>query len=299
MDVQLVSRANEILAVRKTDASGRASFEANLARGEGGSAPAMLVAAEPKGDYAFLSLKSPAFDLSDRGVIGRQTPAGLDAFVYSERGVYRSGETVHLTALLRDARGVAVSGSPLTLVVDRPDGVEYRRVVLQDQGIGGRSLSMPVTASSPTGTYRVRAYTDPKGEAVGQTSFMVEDYVPDRLEFDLTSASAQMERGKPAEIKVDGRFLYGAPAASLDLEGETLVQRAKERRGFDGYKFGGGATRRNPSNASPSRTCRRPTTRVGRPSLSRSTSFRTPACRSKRRSSCAWRKAADARSSAS
>ncbi|NWG25533.1 MAG: alpha-2-macroglobulin family protein [Pseudorhodoplanes sp.] len=240
MDVQLISRANEILAVRKTDASGRASFEANLARGEGGSAPAMLVAAEPKGDYAFLSLKSPAFDLSDRGVIGRQTPAGLDAFVYSERGVYRPGETVHLTAMLRDARGVAVSGSPLTLVVDRPDGVEYRRVLLQDQGLGGRSLSMPVTPSSPTGTYRVRAYTDPKGEAVGQTSFMVEDYVADRLEFDLTSTTAQMERGKPAEIKVDGRFLYGAPAAGLDLEGETLVQRAKERRGYPGYKFGVG-----------------------------------------------------------
>ena len=58
-----------------------------------------------KNDYAFLSLKSPAFDLSDRGVAGRPVPAGLDAFVYTERGVYRTGETVAVTALLRDARG--------------------------------------------------------------------------------------------------------------------------------------------------------------------------------------------------
>ena len=36
-----------------------------------------------KNDYAFLSLKSNAFDLSDRGVAGRATPAGLDAFVYT------------------------------------------------------------------------------------------------------------------------------------------------------------------------------------------------------------------------
>ncbi|MGE3145300.1 MAG: MG2 domain-containing protein [Pseudorhodoplanes sp.] len=238
LDVQLISRANEILAVRKTDAAGRASFEANLTRGEGGAAPAMLVAAEPKGDYAFLSLKSPAFDLSDRGVIGRQTPAGLDAFVYAERGVYRSGETVHLTALLRDARGIAATGVPLTLVVERPDGVEYRRAVLQDQGMGGRSLSMPITASSITGTYRVRAFTDPKRPAIGQTSFMVEDYMPDRLEFDLSTASKQFERNKPLEIAVDGRFLYGAPAAELDLEGEILVQRAKERPGYPNYTFG-------------------------------------------------------------
>ena len=57
------------------------------------SAPAMLAASDGHGDYAFLNLKGPAFDLTDRGVGGRPAPKGLDAFVYAERGVYRSGET--------------------------------------------------------------------------------------------------------------------------------------------------------------------------------------------------------------
>src|SRR5450830_2131581 len=87
-------------------------FEAGLTRGEGGLAPAAIVGAD-KADYAFLSLKSTAFDLSDRGVAGRQVPAGLDAFVYTERGVYRSGETVHVTSLLRDARGIAARWWPI------------------------------------------------------------------------------------------------------------------------------------------------------------------------------------------
>ena len=47
---------------------------------------------------------------------------------------------MHVTALLRDAQGVAVAGVPLTLVVERPDGVEYRRTVVPDQGVGGRTL---------------------------------------------------------------------------------------------------------------------------------------------------------------
>ena len=64
---------------------------------------------------AFLSLKSPAFDLSDRGVGGRAVPDGFDAFVYTERGVYRTGESVEVTALLRDARGYAAPAVPLTL----------------------------------------------------------------------------------------------------------------------------------------------------------------------------------------
>ena len=117
---------------------GYVQFEAALTRGEVGAAPAMLVATDAKGDYAFLSLRSPAFDLSDRGVSGRNAPSGLDGFVYTERGVYRSGENVHVTALLRDAQGMAAAGVPLTLVVERPDGVEYRRVTVADQGVGGR-----------------------------------------------------------------------------------------------------------------------------------------------------------------
>jgi hypothetical protein len=64
LEVRLLSRNNEVLATKKTDSSGKVSFEANLTRGEGGSAPALLVASETKGDYAFLSLKSAPFDLS-------------------------------------------------------------------------------------------------------------------------------------------------------------------------------------------------------------------------------------------
>ncbi len=237
IEVRLLARNNEVLATKRSDAAGRVVFEAGLTRGEGGLAPAMLVATEPKGDYAFLSLKSPAFDLSDRGVAGRQSPAGLDAFVYTERGVYRSGETVHITALLRDSQGAASLNVPMTMVIERPDGVEYRRAAVADQGLGGRSLSVPINAPS-TGTWRVRAYSDPKRPAIGEATFLVEDYVPDRLEFELTAPAGQLSKTAPAEMKVDGRYLYGAPASGLSLEGEVVIGSAKERPGLAGYRFG-------------------------------------------------------------
>ena len=237
-EVRLVARNNEILATRKTDDSGHVLFEAGLARGEGGLSPAMLTVTSDKADYAFLSLKSNAFDLSDRGVSGRAVPAGADAFVYAERGVYRSSETVYLTALLRDGQGNAVTGGPLTLVIERPDGVEFRRAVLADQGAGGRSMAVPLNSAVPTGTWRVRAFTDPKGPSVGETTFMVEDYVPERIEFDLSSKDKQIKADLPVELKVDGRFLYGAPASGLQLEGDMLVAPAAERPGFAGYQFG-------------------------------------------------------------
>ena len=237
VEVRLIARNNEVLAVRQTDRNGFIHFEAGLARGEGGVAPAAIVASE-KNDYAFLNLKSPAFDLSDRGVGGRPVPAGLDAFVYTERGVYRSGETVAVTALLRDARGTAAPNVPLTLVITRPDGVEYRRALVADQGLGGRSMSVPIVASASTGTWRVVAYTDPKRPPVGETTFMVEDYVADRIEFSLTSAAKGISPAAPAQLSVDGHFLYGAPASNLELSGEAKIAAAKELPGFPGYTFG-------------------------------------------------------------
>src|SRR6185437_12461384 len=237
VEVRLVARNNEVLAVRQTDRNGFIHFDAGLARGEGGLAPAAIVATE-KSDYAFLSLKSPAFDLSDRGVTGRPVPVGLDAFVYTERGVYRTGETVHITTLLRDARGAAALNVPLTLVVERPDGVDYRRALVSDQGLGGRALDVPLVSSAMTGTWRVRAYTDPKRPAIGETTFMVEDYVPDRVEFDLTSKATGISAQQPAEVSVDGHFLYGAPASQLDLSGDVTIAVASARAGFPGYAFG-------------------------------------------------------------
>ncbi len=214
------------------------SSKSGLANGEGGSAPGLLVAKDSQGDYAFLNLKGPAFDLTDRGVGGRPAPNGLDAFVYAERGVYRSGETAYLTALLRDAQGAAAANVPLTLVVERPDGVEFRRAVIADEGLGGRSLALELPASAPTGTWHARAFTDPKRPPVGETSFLVEDYVPERIEFDLSSQAARISQKAPAKVDVAGRFLYGAPGANLDLDGEVTIAVAKERTGFAGYQFG-------------------------------------------------------------
>ncbi len=77
----------------------------------GGLAPARCWSPRTRnGEYAPSSI-SPvsAFDLTDRGVKGRDAPGPLDGFVYTERGVYRPGEDVHVAALVRDAAGNAAT----------------------------------------------------------------------------------------------------------------------------------------------------------------------------------------------
>jgi len=242
VEVKLVARNNEILATKTTGPEGRIDFDPGLSRGTGGLSPGMLVATNAEGDYGFLNLVQAGFDLTDRGVDGRDAPKALDAFLYTERGVYRSGETVYATALLRDAKGEAKTGLPLTLVAVRPDGVEYKRTIVADQGLGGRSFALPLLAGAQAGSWKIVAYADPKEPSIGEVGFMLEDYIPERLDVKIKPVAQILTPGEPVEIGLDAKFLYGAPAAGLDVTGQVTLQ-AVDGSEIPGYKdYVGGLT---------------------------------------------------------
>jgi uncharacterized protein YfaS (alpha-2-macroglobulin family) len=228
VEVRLIARNNEVLATRTTAADGHIKFDPGLARGLGGMAPGLVVASDATADYNFLDLGGAPFDLTDRGVKGRDAPKALDAYVYAERGVYRSGETVNVTTLLRDPRGQASAGLPLTLVAKRPDGVEYKRASVNDQGLGARAWSIDLLPGIATGTWRVQAYADPKGQPIGDTSFLVEDYVPERLDLVLKPRDAIVRLNQPTKVDVDVRYLYGAPGSNLDITGDVTLRAVED-----------------------------------------------------------------------
>ena len=240
IELRLIARNNDVLATIRTDASGHARFDGGLARGTDGMAPALVAAGDGKGDYGFLDVAASAFDLADRGVKGRLAPVGLDAFMATERGVYRPGETVNLTTLLRDPAGKAVAGLPLTLIFKRPDGVEHRRVVVQDQGSGGRAHSLALFSGAARGTWRVEAFADVKGKPIGEAKFLVEDYVPDRVDVIIASRADMIRSGSAATIDVTARYLYGAAGADLTVSGEVVLGLALRTplKGYEDYLVG-------------------------------------------------------------
>jgi uncharacterized protein YfaS (alpha-2-macroglobulin family) len=237
-ELTLLARNNEILGTARTDAEGRATFSPGTTRGTGSMVPAVLMASGAADDFVFLDMTRAGFDLSDRGVTGRNAPGALDVYAWTERGIYRAGETVHVAALARDDKTVAVEGLPLTFVFTRPDGVEERREVSDGSSAGGHAVDLVTAANAMRGTWTVSIYTDPKQPAVASQNFLVEDFVPDRIEFTLTSDKDQIAVGEPAMLSVDGRFLYGAPAAGLELEGETTLSTTREWKAFPGFQFG-------------------------------------------------------------
>ncbi len=238
VDLTLLAKNNEILGTAKTDADGRATFNPGLSRGEGSMVPAVLMASNGDQDFVFLDMTRAGFDLSDRGVTGRPAPGALDVYAWTERGIYRAGEDVHVAALARDGAALAVDNLPLTFIFSRPDGVEDRRIVSDGASAGGHAVDLALSSAAMRGTWTVAIHTDPNEPAVATHMFLVEDFVPDRIEFDLTSDKPEIAAGEAANVTVDGRFLYGAPAAGLAIEGEVTLSTKREWASFAGYSFG-------------------------------------------------------------
>lgn len=236
----LVGRNNNVLTTVTTGSDGRADFEAGFFRATGGDEPVVVIAYGANDDFSFLDLRRGAFDLTDRGVGGRSTPGPMDAFLYTERGVYRPGESVSATALLRDRIGAAIA-APLTLVAQRPDGVEAGRTTIAGDGLrdGGAAWTLALSASAPHGRWQIAAYVDPKAPAIGRVQFDVADFVPQRLKLALTALETSIKPGGDFNLRAETHFLYGPPAAGLSGDGEAHVTTDLHPfAAWNGWQFG-------------------------------------------------------------
>lgn len=233
--IALVAEDGETLGEAKTDAQGIARLAPGLLRGSGGKTARAVYAYGGGGDFVYLDLARAPIDLSDRGVSGREAPGALDAFVSTERGVYRPGGRVYLTALLRDAAAKATPGLPLTLKIFRSDGVQALERTLQDKGAAGYSTFADIAPTAPTGMWRATVHADPAGAAVGQTQFLVEDFVPPRIEAVLDATID----GATLQADISANYLYGAPAAGLPGEINVRVRPSRAPvADHPGYRFG-------------------------------------------------------------
>ena len=236
--VQLLARSNRVLGEAVSDAQGHVRFAGALTQGSGASAPVMVLV-EGGEDMAVLSLDEPEFDLSDRGVAGRAAPGPIDLFVTTDRGVYRTGEVIHVTALARDHRAQAIHGLPMIARLMRPDGVEYSRILSQQERAGGHVFALPLGGDVPRGVWRVELLSDPDAPALASQTVLVEDFLPERVDFDLAlSTDGPVDLSAPPMVQIDARHLFGAPAAGLSLEGSATLRAVTQMDGWPGYRFG-------------------------------------------------------------
>ena len=270
VELHLLARNGKVLAGRVTGNDGIARFEADIARKSGDDTAQALFAYGASGDFSFLDLAAPGFDLTDRGAGGRATPGPLDAYLYTERTLYRPGEMVAVTALLRTADVVAVPGRTLILKLWRPDGFEAERRIVDDAGAGAGAATFTLPDTAIHGVWSLTAHLDADAPAIGRAEFTVHNFLRPRIDLTLTAnrptlgtAAAPAATPTPATattttagagpattppappaappttITIDGHYLFGTAASGLPGELSLLLRPAEAPfPGHDGFRFG-------------------------------------------------------------
>ena len=238
--VQLVSTANRVLGEALTDADGLARFDPGLAKGALGNQLRGVYALADNGDFAFLDASQDAFDLSDRGVVGRSAPGAVDVYTWTERGIYRPGEIVMASLMVRDASARALDPPTLTVRLIAPDETPIaERAIAQGQykaGVAIARIALPTDAA--TGAWRIEVRNG--RDIVGTAAIQVESFVPARIQFEIAGFSTMVLRpGEPVSMKLQAEYLYGGPVANLSGRYRLSLRRAAHPFSeFDSFRFG-------------------------------------------------------------
>jgi alpha-2-macroglobulin len=234
--VKLLSQTNQIISEGYTDNNGHITLR-GMKKNSDDFIP-FVITAERGDDFSFLLFSECKISTSNFEVNGKSNSSkGFDAFLYSDRGVYRPGEKVNVVAVVRDKKLKVPTDLPVVLKVLGPDGENFEelRGKLNVQGMAEFTVDIP--SYSRTGKYRARL--EISGPSfVGETSFSIEEFLPDRIKVDVSTDKNSYVAGDSIAITVDAKLLFGMPANDRRYEIRSWFEPHQFRPlGWKDYSF--------------------------------------------------------------
>ncbi|GAB7082408.1 alpha-2-macroglobulin family protein [Megalodesulfovibrio paquesii] len=231
----LLSHQNQPLASGVTDADGLWKAPLDKTRLEK-HRPYLLVA-EKGEDFSFLLFDQFRIDQTGQDVGGQAVAgAGYTAYLYGERDLYRPGETAHGVVLLRDDDLNAPPAMPVKLLHKNPRGQELTAMVTSSDERGVATFDIDIPPFAPTGRYLVTCQVG--GKTVGEYSYQVEEFLPDRIKVEVQPDEREPVPGEDLAFAVDARYLFGPPASALPAEATVRLRAVPfVAKGYPEYRF--------------------------------------------------------------
>ncbi|MDR1834897.1 MAG: hypothetical protein LBQ96_03755, partial [Fusobacteriaceae bacterium] len=222
--VQLISKTNQILGEKFTDGDGNAVFEDNTKN-------AFYVVAEHNDKKSLLKLDAP-LSMDGFKVGGAFATEGIRAFVFTERGVYRPGDAIHVGIIARNENTVLPDDHPVKITVYTPTGSKYIEDALIKEGKDGFYVwEFATKTEDNTGVWKLSAAI---GSHVVTKEILVETVVPYKIQNTVTAPESIAAGDGKFSWTVDSKYLFGAPAAGLAVEGDVIIR--EEPVEFEQYK---------------------------------------------------------------
>ncbi len=236
VNVLIYGDNNQVLGMGATNTDGIAEI-AYTRRDFAGFKPAMIIA-KTADDFTYLPFATTQVATSRFDVGGKSSNStGLDAFIYGERDMYRPGEQVNFSVVLRDRTWKAPGDMPLKMKFLLPNGKELKtfRKNLNEQGSADGNVALSPAAI--TGNYSLEVYTS-NDVLLGTKSFMIEEFVPDRIKVSATLNKPFLKPGEAASLQINALNFFGPPAANRNYETEIQIkQKPFYPKKYDRFSF--------------------------------------------------------------
>ena len=235
--LQLIAKNNEILGQTKIK-NNKALFKKALLEGSGGMKAQAIYAYGKDGDFNVLNLALNSLDLSDRGVDGRVLPKDYDAFIYSNRGIFKPKEKIPFHTLIKKLNKTPASNLKVIAKLIDSSSNEVDKLLLATDEFGYSTGEFELSKNAKTGRYKIALYASSK-EPIGVLNFLVEDFVPPKIEIKLLHKPKAIIPNKPAIIKANVSYLTKEPLKDAPVEIQRVVHKAKNAfKEYKNYHFG-------------------------------------------------------------
>ena len=210
----------------------------------------LLILAQKDADVSFMPITTGGREINlsrfdTGGVEGATSAQQLSTYLFSDRGIYRPGETTHLGVITRTGDWKAsLAGLPLDIEISDSRGLIVSRNQLKLSATSFDEITYTSQPAAPTGTYQAVAYLvkdERRREALGSTSFKVQEFEPDRMKVQLDLSDKVVDgwlRPDDVKARITVAQLFGEPAGSRRVEGELSLTSALPRFGrYADYRF--------------------------------------------------------------
>ena len=106
--------------------------------------------------------------------------------------------------------------------------------------MGGRAFAIPLLPGSAAGKWTIEAYADPKGDPIGEIEFLLEDYIPERLDFTLHPPKPYHRSGRAGRVlaRREVPLRRAGERARRDRRDPPRGGGGRGARGYPGYVAG-------------------------------------------------------------
>ncbi|MFH6839339.1 alpha-2-macroglobulin family protein [Providencia sp. 2024EL-00732] len=231
VELRILDDKGQLVTKGTTDGDGHAQLD-KLAGGK-------LLLATHDGQTSMIDLTQPALDLSEFDISGPEGYA-KQFFTFGPRDLYRPGELLLVNGLLRDGDGNPVKSQPVKVDVLKTDGQVVRSFVWQpdEKQNGLYQYQFEIPKNAETGGWSLR-FDLGDGSPQRYYKFNVEDFMPERMALEIEGSDVPRLTDQSVDFDIQGRYLYGAPAADNQLQGQIVLKADREAVAkLPGFEFG-------------------------------------------------------------